>query len=177
MDERIGKLHLYMGNGKGKTTAAMGLALRGLGSGMRVYVAQFLKTGDSCELAALREHKNATVEFVEPVGKFLFEMDDEEKTATRISQTAAIARIDEAIAKLKPGLMVFDELAIAMQKDMVDGDAAMRLIDLGLSLGEVVTTGRYAPQALIARADYVSEIRKIKHPYEQGLCARRGIEY
>jgi len=177
MDERAGKLHLYMGNGKGKTTAAMGLALRALGGGMRVYVAQFLKTGDSCELAALREHKNATVESVEPVGKFTFEMDDEEKAATRIGQTAAVARIGEAIVKLRPGLMVFDELAIAMQKDMVDGDAAMRLIDLGLSFGEVVTTGRSAPHALIARADYVSEIRKIKHPFERGLQARRGIEF
>jgi len=166
-----------MGNGKGKTTAAMGLALRALGSGMRVYVAQFLKSGESCELAALRELKNVTIEYAEPIGKFTFSMTGEEKEDARNRQMSALMRADEAVATLRPDLMVFDEFALAMHMDMVDQDAAMRLIDRALSLGEVVTTGRHAPETLIKRADYVSEVRKIAHPYEKGLRARRGIEF
>ena len=119
-----GKLHVYTGNGKGKTTAAMGLALRSLGHGRRVLIAQFLKDGRSGELAAL------------------------------------------------------DELNVALSCGMVTQENAEKLIDAALAFGDVVSTGRNAPEWLRARADYVSEIAAQKHPFEtEKLAAREGIEY
>lgn len=171
------KLHVYMGNGKGKTTAAMGLALRALGGGKVVYVAQFLKTEQSGELLALRAMKNAAVERVEPIGKFTFLMNDGEKEEAQKRQTSELMRIFARVERLKPDCMVFDELALAMYLGMVDIDAALSLISRGLEFGEVVTTGRYAPEALIKLADYVSNVRMVSHPYEQGLASRRGIEF
>ena len=177
MAEPLNLLHLYAGEGKGKTTAAMGLALRAVGQGRRVLVAQFLKTGRSGELLALARFPEAHVFEAEPIGKFTFRMTDAERAEARVRQTAQLERLIEAVNAEAPGLMVFDELAMAVCRGLIAEGDAWRLIEAGLKFGEVVVTGRHAPESMEKRADYVSEIKKIRHPFDRGVRARRGIEF
>ena len=170
-------LHLYFGDGKGKTTAAMGLALRALGQGQTVLAAQFLKDGRSGELAALRGLAGCEVAAVEPIGKFVFRMTPEEKDEARARQNAEAERLAALVAARKPDLVVLDELALAMRMGMVSEERGWALIEAGLAGGEVAVTGRTAPESLLERADYVSEIVKRRHPYDSGVAARKGIEF
>ena len=170
-------LHLYTGDGKGKTTAAMGLALRALGQGQRVMVAQFMKNGKSGELAALRQLPGATVVPVEPIQKFVFRMTPEERAAARAQQCAQAESLAALVAAEAPEVLVLDELALAMQMGLVSEESGWALIEAGLRHGEVVTTGRSAPESLLTRADYVSEVVKRRHPYDRGIQARKGIEF
>lgn len=177
MGEGLNLLHLYTGEGKGKTTAAMGLALRTLGHGRRVLIAQFMKTGRSGELAALRQLSGANVYAAPPIAKFTFKMTSEEREEACAQQGRALSELCELIAHERPALIVLDELAIATQLGLVSEQDMWRLIDIALNCGEVVVTGRYAPESLRARADYVSEIEKRRHPYDAGVHARSGIEF
>lgn len=172
------KLHLYVGNGKGKTTAAMGLALRALGHGQRVLVAQFLKDGRSGELAALRQFPTARVWDAVPLDRFVFQMTAAERAEARAAQTLQAQALQAAVAADAPQLIVLDELALALQLDMVEEDAARALIVAALAQGETVVTGQQAPAWLHDQADYVSVIAAEKHPYAtEGLQARAGVEY
>ena len=173
-----GRLHVYTGDGKGKTTAAMGLALRSLGCGNRVLVAQFMKRGDSGELAALRAIPGAEVLLAPPISGFTSRMDDEQKRRTRAEQTAFAASVIERVARTRPALIVLDEMGIALAKDMLDEQTARALLDAALESGETAVTGREVPAWLEERADYLSRIRAEKHPYaSEGLPARRGVEW
>lgn len=173
-----GKLHLYTGNGKGKTTAAMGLALRSLGHGKRVLIAQFMKDGESGELAALARLEGCRIEKGEPVTKFTFQMTREELESTAASQSAFAHGLMKAIRTFSPDLIVLDELACAAGYGLMHEDAARALITAALESGECAVTGRDAPKWLLDMADYVSDIRAVRHPYDtQKLPARAGIEY
>jgi len=172
------RLHLYMGEGKGKTTAAMGLALGALRPGQRVLVAQFLKDGSSGELRALEQLSGAKVWQGPPVEKLIFCMTAEEKAAARAMQTEQACRLADEAARTVPQLTVLDELALAVTLDMVDEAAARRLIAAALAVGEVAVTGRYAPAWLREAADYVSVMVAEKHPFDtEGLPAREGVEW
>ena len=175
--ESVNRLHLYTGDGKGKTTAAMGLALRALGHERRVLIAQFVKNGRSGELEALRKFPSAHVVEVTPIKKFTFKMTPEEREEARAQQEQELEQLLELTRREQPQLMVFDELAIAAHLGLVSEEAMWRLIDAGLEYGEVVTTGRSAPDSLKARADYVTELVKRRHPYDEGLKARLGVEF
>lgn len=175
--DKANKLHLYTGEGKGKTTAAMGLALRALGHERRVLVAQFIKTGTSGEIKALRTLTQAQVIEMPPVCKFTYEMTAQELEATRAEQQACVERLCAEVERIQPQLMVFDELAIAAYIGVVSEEGMWRLIGTGLRYGEVAVTGRYAPQSLLERADYVSELTKHRHPFDQGVNARKGVEF
>lgn len=173
-----GKLHVYTGCGKGKTTAAMGLALRSLGHGRRVLVAQFLKDGRSGELTALRTFERATVYPAKPVSGFVFAMTAAEKEEAARQQNAQAADIRKTVEAIQPALTVLDELNVALSCGMVTRENAEELIDAALAFGDVVSTGRRAPDWLRERADYVSEIEAKKHPFDtEKLAAREGIEY
>lgn len=172
------KLHLYTGEGKGKTTAAMGLALRSLGHARRVLIAQFMKNGRSGELLALSQFPNAILFEAKPIEKFTARMSSEELAEEALVQTEQAKALIERIAVEKPALTVLDELSMALHLHLVDAETAQRLMDTVLLHGECVVTGRYAPSWLTARADYVSRIMPEKHPFEsEGLHARRGIEW
>lgn len=175
--EMTNRLHLYTGEGKGKTTCSMGLALRSLGYNRKVLIAQFVKTGRSGELAALRQFENAHVFAATPIKKFTFKMTPAEMQLTKAQQAADLARLCEIVERERPQLMVFDELAMAVHLGIVEEADMWKLINLGLESGEVAVTGRYAPASLKERADYVSEIVKRKHPYDLGLHARKGVEF
>lgn len=167
-----GLVHLYWGAGKGKTTAAMGLALRALGAGRRVAVVQFLKGRDSGEIPLL-EGLGAQVFRGKAGTKFSFQMTGAEKAETRVLQTDHLRR---ALA-LDAELLVLDEACAAWQKDLVDR-ALLKGAVLDRPEGrEVVLTGREPPEWMREAADYVTEMRCHRHPYERGIPARRGVEF
>ncbi|MDR1263764.1 MAG: cob(I)yrinic acid a,c-diamide adenosyltransferase [Oscillospiraceae bacterium] len=170
-------LHLYTGDGKGKTTAAMGLALRALGHGRRVLVAQFMKNGRSGELEALRRFKNARVVEIPPTKKFTFQMTDDELAEAKRQQSVALESLIGFVEDEKPDMTILDELAITAHTGLVGNADALRLIDVALQYGEVIVTGRNAPPAIMDRADYVTEMVKRRHPYDSGVQARKGVEW
>lgn len=171
------QLHLYTGPGKGKTTAAFGAALRAAGHGERVIIAQFLKDGTSGEVTAARAVPGITIWPVPPVQGFTFQMTETQLAATAAQQTAAAAALGEAVQKDPPFLLVLDELCAAITTGLVPQDTAQALVSGALSVCEVIVTGRDAPAWLRDQAAYLTEMQAVRHPWEQGLNARPGIEW
>ena len=167
-----GLLHLYYGDGKGKTTAAMGLALRAIGSGKRVVIVQFLKGGTSGEIPML-EQLGAQVYRGKARQKFVFQMNDAEKAATRELQNQ---NLQNAMAR-PADLLVLDEAGSAWELDMVDRDLLRRAVLERPAAQECVLTAHKAPQWMLDAADYSTEMKCRRHPYQKGIKARKGIEY
>ena len=170
--EHTGLLHLYYGDGKGKTTAAMGLALRALGSGKRIVILQFLKGGKSGEIPLL-EQLGARVYRGKAGQKFVFQMNEEEKAATRRLQNENLAA---AMAE-SADLLILDEAGSAWELDMVDKELLQRAVLDRPAGQECVLTAHAAPQWMLDAADYVTEMKCVRHPYQKGVAARQGIEY
>ena len=167
-----GLVHLYCGDGKGKTTAAMGLALRALGQGMQVVVVQFLKNGTSGELEPLKK-LGAAVYSGQPGAKFTFHMNAEEKAqATKENN----ARLAEALQQ-PCDLLILDEICAARNSGMVDEALAKQAVLERPQHREVVLTGRNPEAWMVEAADYITEMQPRRHPYEQGIPARKGIEF
>ena len=157
--KRTGLLHLYYGDGKGKTTAAMGLALRAMGSGKRVVILQFLKGGKSGEVPLL-EQLGAKVYRGKAGQKFVFQMNEAEKAMT-----------DPA------DLLILDEAGSAWELDMVDKALLQKAVLERPAEQECVLTAHAAPQWMLDAADYATEMKCRRHPYQRGISARQGIEY
>ena len=170
-----GLIHLYCGDGKGKTTAALGLAVRCAGSGRRVLLLQFFKDGRSSEFAALDRVPGITVIPQTRSFGFSWTLSDEEKAEARAYYSGLL---EEAFARSADfDLLVLDEAMSAVSTGMVNQDRLLELLS-GKGEGlEVVLTGRDPSQALLDAADYVTEMRLIKHPFQRGVPAREGIEY
>lgn len=164
-------LHLYWGNGKGKTTAAMGLALRALGHGRRVVIVQFLKDGTSGEIAPLRAAGAAV--YACPNAKFTWLMDEADKAAAREASARALGQ-----ALAEPfDLLVLDEACAALKSGILDEALLRRAVAFAKNGREVVLTGRDPAPWLQEAADYSTEMRAHKHPYADGVAAREGVEY
>ena len=167
-----GLVHLYWGEGKGKTTAAFGLALRMLGSGGTVTVVQFLKDGQSSELEPLRK-LGATVYSGQAGTGFFSQMSPEERQQVRARHDDHLRRALETDCDL----LVLDEACAACRLGMVD-EELLRQAVLGRPAGrEVVLTGRDPADWMQQVADYSTEMRCHKHPYQKGITARKGVEY
>ncbi len=172
----LGLVHLYCGDGKGKTTAALGLLLRAVGSGCQALLVQFLKDGDSSEIALLRTLPGVTVLTGKDVPGFTGGMSDEQKETVRRRHQA---HFDEAVRICREGgcgLLVLDEAIGAVNKGLLDGDALLRFLRERPDGLEVVLTGRDPQPPFVELSDYVSEICKRKHPYDRGITARKGVE-
>ena len=167
-----GLLHLYYGDGKGKTSAAIGLSVRALGRGKAVTFVQFLKDGSSGEIEPLRR-LGAVVLSGYPGMKFVFQMDEAEKAAT----LAWNNRILREAAETPCDLLVLDELCAARQFGLVDSDLAMQAVLERPAGREVVVTGREPESWILNAADYVTEMCSHRHPYDRGVPAREGIEF
>ena len=164
-------LQLYWGDGKGKTTAAMGLALRALGHGQRVSVVQFLKDGTSGEISLLRRC-GATVRAC-PNAKFTWQMTDAEKAEARANNNAALqAALAEPFE-----LLVLDEACAAHKNALVDEQLLHTAAARAKADAEVVLTGREPAAWMQDAADYSTEMRAVKHPFARGVTAREGVEY
>ena len=170
--KRTGLLHLYYGDGKGKTTAAMGLALRAMGSGKRVVILQFLKGGKSGEVPLL-EQLGAKVYRGKAGQKFVFQMNEAEKAATRDLQNRNLA----AAMTEDADLLVLDEAGSAWELDMVDKALLQKAVLERPAEQECVLTAHAAPQWMLDTADYATEMKCHRHPYQRGISARQGIEY
>jgi cob(I)alamin adenosyltransferase len=166
-------VQLYTGDGKGKTTAALGLALRASGRGLHTYIGQFMKGQRYGELEALRDDSFITVEqYGSPRC-----IRREEVTAEHVAEAhEGLERAREAMVSGDYDLIVLDEINVSIWFGVLETDEVLALLDEKPEHVEVVLTGRRAPQALIDRADLVTEMREIKHYYEQGVMARVGIE-
>ena len=164
-------LHLYWGNGKGKTTAAMGLALRALGHGRRVVIVQFLKDGTSGEIAPLRAAGAAV--YACPNAKFTWLMDEADKAAAREASARALGQ-----ALAEPfDLLVLDEACAALKSSILDEALLRRAVAFAKNGRKVVLTGRDPAPWLQDAADYSTEMRAHRHPYADGVAAREGVEY
>ena len=164
-------LHIYTGEGKGKTTAAMGLALRAIGHGRKVVILQFLKGGTSGELMPLSK-AGAIVISCKAGNKFVSAMSPDEKEETRKMNDENLRRV----LGMTFDLLVLDEVCAALKYDMVDPELVKRAVELG-SEREIVMTGRDPAQFLLDAADYITQMVCVRHPYERGITAREGIEY
>jgi cob(I)alamin adenosyltransferase len=170
---RVGCVHVYTGEGKGKTTAAMGLALRSVGYGRRVFIGQFLKAGVGGELTALARHDGVDVEHYGR-GRFIVSEPDE---TDRRGARGGISSALEALAGGRYDLVILDEIDVALACGLVTLDDCHRLLDARPDHVELVFTGRAAPPEMIERADLVTEMREVKHYFRRGVRAREGIEY
>lgn len=172
-------IHVYCGDGKGKTTSAMGLALRALGRHWPVAICQFLKDGTSGEVGML-EREGARVFHVTPPAKFTSRMSAAEREAARREHDA---NLREAIGLMRDGharLAVLDELCAALRADLASLELAREALALaaGVEEGpELVITGRNPPEFVLDAADYITEMRCVRHPFEHGVVAREGVEY
>ncbi len=167
-----GLLHLYWGDGKGKTTAAMGLALRALGNGKRVTIVQFLKGSMSGEIPLL-EQLGARVYRGKVGQKFVFQMNAEERAATRDLQNE---NLKQALSD-PADVLVLDEAGSAWELDMVDKDLLRRAVLGRPTEQECVLTAHQPPEWMSEAADYSTEMKCHRHPYQKGIKARKGIEY
>ncbi len=172
-EENRGRIHVYTGDGKGKTTAALGLALRASGQGMKVLFIQFLKGEVDCgEMLFVSKHR--PFEFVRlSEGEIFKKTKEEAKRDCR----RTLAYCEEALLKDEYDVVILDEILVAMSHGYLTTDEVMALIGKKPERVELVLTGRRAPKDVVQCADYVTEMLLIKHPFAEGVSARRGVEY
>lgn len=170
-----GLVHIYCGDGKGKTTAAVGLTLRSAGAGNSVVFTQFFKDGSSSEISLLRQISGISVLHADTVGGFWKRMTAEQQAQASRDYTE-LFHIACEMAK-NANLLVLDEIISACNHGAVPEEALLEFLQNKPENLEVVLTGRNPSEALLAQADYVTEMKKIKHPFDRGVLARKGIEY
>jgi cob(I)alamin adenosyltransferase len=171
-----GFVHIYYGEGKGKTSAALGLAMRASGAGLRVIVVQFNKGKESSEIKSLNKLGIKSIIVQNETGYVPF-MDQDEKSRCLTDYQQCMTHVFELITSDQYDVIILDELLAALETGMVDIQQVVDLIQKKSPQVELVITGRYPTHELIEMADYVSEVKVIKHPYSQGVLPRLGIEY
>ncbi len=171
----LGIVQVYTGKGKGKTTAALGQALRACGWGMRAMVIQFMKDGrNSGEIAASAFIENLKFECFGSGG--FVERGHPLSEDLRLA-TEGLRRAEEILRTGSCDILILDEINVAVDLGLIEEEAVLRLLDLRPPNMHLVLTGRGARASIIQRADLVTEMREIKHPYGSGRKAERGIEY
>ncbi len=176
----MGLIHVYTGDGKGKTTAAIGLATRFLGQGGKVILVQFLKGQETGEVKFFEKNENISVYRLSKNYGFTFTMNDRIKETVKKEhhQILENACIDmEKFQKQGAVLMIFDECAGALSTCLLDKNEILNILDSLHENVEIVLTGRDFPNEILELADYVSDIHAAKHPMDQGIMARKGIEF
>lgn len=174
MSKKLGLIHIYTGSGQGKTSAAFGLAWRALGAGLKVCLIQFMKTGQYSEIKALRKFKKASLcqfgrkSFVNLKKPAKIDVDLAEK---------GLEKAQDVLKSKKYNLVILDEINVAIKFKLLKLLKLLKLIKEKPKRVELVLTGRYAHPKVIKLADYVTEMKEIKHPFKRGLSARRGVDY
>jgi cob(I)alamin adenosyltransferase len=171
-----GIIQLYTGDGKGKTTAAFGLALRAMGRGLKVTVFQFMKTDETGELLATRSFELMNVIRVNTSPKFTWNMRASELKQLAIETQNGFKEICRIAEAEGCDILILDEINHAIHQQYISKNDILHLFSIKPEHMEIVLTGRNAPEWLIERADLVTEMKCIKHPYNQGFHARIGIE-
>jgi len=169
-----GYVHVYTGPGKGKTTAAIGLGIRAAGAGLKVHMIQFMKGRRYSELDSIEKIPNFTFvqhgrdEFVNKKNPAKIDIDLAKK---------GFAHAKDVIKKNKYDLLILDEINVAVDYKLIDIHDVIKLIEEKPEKLELVLTGRYAHPEISRYADYVTEMLEIKHPYQHGIEARKGIDF
>jgi len=168
-----GYVQVYTGNGKGKTTAALGLSIRALGAGKKVFIGQFAKSKHYSELETIEKLlKNITIKQF-GMGCFIFEKPKEEDIQAAQNGLKEITSIIESD---EYDVIILDEANIAVHYNLITADELISAINRRSQRTEIIITGRYAKQEIMDVADLVTEMKEIKHYYQQGVQARVGIE-
>lgn len=171
-------IHLYYGDGKGKTTAAVGLCVRAAGNKKRVLFIQFMKDDTSGEVEALKKIPGVKTAHAKTPKGFYSRMSGEEKEVFAAEQEKLLETAIEEIGRMKDGgVVVLDEITYAYRWRLVDRSRLEEVLLHKPENIELVMTGRDPEQALKDAADYVTEMRCEKHPFEKGIAARKGIEF
>jgi len=168
-----GYVQVYTGNGKGKTTAAFGLALRAAGAGLKVFIAQFVKGMRYSELESIKRFSDLIT--LKQYGRGCFINQDPTEDDIQLVK-AGLDEVRETILSGEYQLVILDEANIAVHYNLFTADDLVELIDVRPDGVELVITGRYAHQMVLDKADLVTEMREVKHYYSQGVMAREGIE-
>ena len=168
-----GYVQVYTGNGKGKTTAALGLTLRAVGAGLEVFIGQFLKTGTYSEVSAL-ERLGSPVTLEQFGGKRFIRREPTEEDRKRAAE--GLERVREVISGGAYDLVVLEEINVAVSMGLVSATDVLELIRTKPPQVELVLTGRRAAPEIVEAADLVTEMREVKHYYKQGVTSRKGIE-
>ncbi|WP_179948107.1 cob(I)yrinic acid a,c-diamide adenosyltransferase [Geosporobacter ferrireducens] len=168
-----GYVHVYTGDGKGKTTAALGLALRAAGAGKKVFIAQFVKSIEYSEWKALKSLQNSIDITLYGHGCFIAKNPEQEDISAARKGLQDIHRI---LMSKKYDLIILDEITIALYYRLLSLEDVITLLKDKPYETELVLTGRYAPEAIIEFADLVTEMKEIKHYYQQGVLSREGID-
>lgn len=168
-------IHIYCGDGKGKTAAAIGLIVRHVGAGGKAVLAQFLKSLPTGELASLKTLGVPIYRNELPHG-FFPNMNDEMRKKVREMHDHTLAEVTRLAKTNTCSLLVLDELCAALSLGLIDREKVLSLLDEHGET-ELVITGRDPDAELLARADYITEMKLIKHPFERGVKARKGIEF
>lgn len=177
--EKHGLVLIHTGEGKGKTTAALGLAMRAWGDGMRVLILQFIKGGwtyGELKTISVLEQAEGRIH-VEQCGLGFTHKGDTDEAEHRQAATGALKQAEQAITSGDWDLIILDEINYAIKFGLITEAEALRLLDIRPAGLHLVLTGRDARPALIDRADLVTEMKLIKHPYQQGIKAQQGIEF
>jgi len=170
-----GLVQVYTGNGKGKTTAAFGLALRAMGRGLKVYIIQFIKGGfDYGELYIVDKLPNLTLKAFGR-GEFVTEKPAEKVDVEFAEEAMALA--EEVVKSGEYDIVILDEINVALSLKLIKIEKVLEVIKDKPKHVELVLTGRYAPNEIIEAADLVTEMKEVKHPFSKGFQARKGIEY
>ncbi|MBS7615662.1 cob(I)yrinic acid a,c-diamide adenosyltransferase [Candidatus Bathyarchaeota archaeon] len=170
-----GLVQVYTGDGKGKTSAAFGMALRAIGRGMKVYIIQFIKGGfDYGELYIVDKLPNLKLKAFGR-GTFVTQQPPSEEDVKLAEEAFRLAK--ETVENGEYDMVILDEVNVAINLKLISLEKVLELIKNKPKHVELVLTGRYAPKELIEAADLVTEMREIKHPFRKGCQARKGIEY
>ncbi|QXM07202.1 cob(I)yrinic acid a,c-diamide adenosyltransferase [Crassaminicella indica] len=167
-----GYIHVYTGNGKGKTTAALGLTIRALGAGKKVFVAQFVKSMEYNELKILKKLENVDVALY---GHGCFITKEPAKEDILAAQEG-LKKVKDILKSKKYDVVILDEITIAVFFKLLSTQDVLSLLEYKPDPTELVITGRYCPEEIIKKADLVTEMREIKHYYTQGVLSREGID-
>jgi len=168
-----GYIQVYTGDGKGKTTAALGLAIRSAGAGLKVFIGQFIKRGIASEHTALKRFENEII--VKQYGTGFVKENITEK-----AKAAAVRGLNEIKHIIHYGdfdVIILDEINVAIHKGLIDINDVMDILRSKPQRIEIVLTGRNCPQKIVKLANLVTEMKEAKHYYKKGVKARRGIEY
>ena len=172
----MGLVHIYFGDGKGKTTAAAGLAIRCAGGGGKVVFASFLKDENSGERTILEKIENIKlVKNPETMGFYKF-MDEKEKDECRNNCRRSFDTVKKYTEESKPDMVILDEIIPVIKNGLLEESELLEFLNSRPDNTEIVMTGREPSEKLLETADYVTEMRKIKHPFDLGIKARRFIE-
>lgn len=171
-----GLIHIYCGDGKGKTTASLGLCIRAAGNDMKILITRFLKNEKSCELNILNKIPNIDIMTCNRDFGFSFRMSTDTKTVAKQAYSELLDKTFETAYNKHYDLLIMDEIIATNNLGFVEEDSLINYLKQKPEHLEIVMTGRDPSPRLVEIADYVSEIKKIKHPFDQGMPARKGIE-